>query len=185
MNGDRKLMTDKKNPDFNENESPILRLFLRKDAQGKSYLSETQFRAAELLRRDFEASRMAPRMVASYREGVAQSTKHWQLSDNHIENLSNKALDARERLHKAFDNVGPELSGILYHVCCLAAGIEHAERVLALPVRSGKAVLKLSLTALARHYGMIDGTRSKRAQSCALPDYKPVFSPPQTAQHPI
>jgi hypothetical protein len=55
------------------------------------------------------------------------------------------------------DAVGPELSSILMHVCCMAAGLEQAERVLDLPQRSGKAVLGLALTALARHYGLLEG----------------------------
>jgi Domain of unknown function (DUF6456) len=145
-------MTTTKIPEFNENESPVLRLFLRKDAKGRAFLSIQQFHAAELLRRDYEQARLAPRVVATYREGVSGS-KHWQISDNHIANLADEAIDARQRTHAAFDAVGPELGGILYYVCCLAGGLEEAERRLTMPQRSGKAVLALALTRLARHYG--------------------------------
>jgi hypothetical protein len=141
-------------PSFNDSESPVMRLFLRKDAKGKSFLSQSQFHAAEKLRGDFERSRLSPRVVASYREGVSGGSKHWQMSDNHLANITDATLDARKRTHAAFDAVGPELGGILYFVCCLAGGMEEAERRLAMPARSGKAVLALALTRLARHYGL-------------------------------
>jgi Domain of unknown function (DUF6456) len=167
----------KKNPDFNENESPVLRLFMRKNADGKGYLTLEQFKAADMLRRDFERSQMAPRMVASYREGVSAGSKHWQLSDNHVANLSDRAIAARENFHRALDAVGPELGGVLYQVCCLAAGLEQAERVLALPLRSGKAVLSLGLTRLARHYGLMGRAETRATGQWALPDFKAQIAP--------
>jgi hypothetical protein len=146
-------------PSFNESESPVMRLYLRKDAKGKSFLTQSQFHAAEKLRADFERSRLSPRVVASYREGVSGGSKHWQMSDNHLANITDATLDARKRVHAAFDAVGPELGGILYFVCCLAGGMEEAERRLTMPARSGKAVLALALTRLARHYGLEKPTR--------------------------
>ena len=91
--------------------------------------------------------------------------------------LSDGAIAARQRFHAAMDAVGPELSSILYQVCCLAAGIEHAERLLDLPQRSGKAVLGLALTALSRHYGMGGGAgrRSSSGGHWAVPDYRPAI----------
>jgi uncharacterized protein DUF6456 len=72
----------------------------------------------------------------------------------------------------------PELGSILIQVCCLAAGIEQAERILDLPQRSGKAVLGLGLTALARHYGYTrhEGRRwSNVAAHWGLGDYRPAI----------
>jgi hypothetical protein len=146
------MASQQKAPEFNENESPVLRLYMRKSPKGERYLCESQFRAAEMLRRDFEASHLSPRLTASYGAGVGKGDRHFQFSDNHIANLTDKALAARERLHQAFTYVGPELGGILYQVCCLAGGLENAERVLALPSRSGKAVLALALKRLVAHY---------------------------------
>jgi hypothetical protein len=150
-------------PSFNDSESPVMRLFMRKDAKGKSFLTQSQFHAAEKLRGDFERSRLSPRVVASYREGVSGGSKHWQMSDNHLANITDATLDARKRTHAAFDAVGPELGGILYFVCCLAGGMEEAERRLAMPARSGKAVLALALTRLARHYGLEKPDQPARA----------------------
>ena len=168
-------------PEFNECESPLSRLYLRKGTNGQSYIDGPQFLAGEKLRADFERAHLAPRVTASYAESAGSGGRHWQMSDNSIANLSDNAIAARQRLQHAFAAVGPELSGILYHVCCIASGFEHAERILALPLRSGKAVLALGLTRLARHYGIIKTRNPKRSDTIAhwaVDDYRPSITPP-------
>ncbi len=163
-------------------ESPLLRLFMVKGAGGKSYIDLNQFKAGEKLRSDFERAHLAQRTTSAYSESSGSGGRHWQQSDNSIEKLNDNAIAARQRLHKAFTAVGPELSGILYQVCCVATGFEQAERILALPVRSGKAVLALGLTRLARHYGFIKNhAPSKHANimQWAVDDYRPVITPSQ------
>jgi len=157
-----KLKTPQKNdtPGFNDNENPVLRLFLRKDGKGKSYIDADQLAAAERLRRDFEQSLMQQRTTMAYQEPAPKGGLHWKSSDNSITNLSDGAIAARERFARAMDILGPELSSIAYNVCCLAGGIENAERRLTLPPRSGKAVLSIALHLLARHYGFKRPTRS-------------------------
>jgi Domain of unknown function (DUF6456) len=165
-------------PEFAEIESPLTRLFLRKDATGKTYIDAQQFLAGEKLRSDFERAHMAQRVTSSYSESAGSGGRHWQMSDNSIAKLSDGAIAARQRLHNAFGAVGPELSGILYQVCCIASGFEQAERILSLPSRSGKAVLSLALTRLARHYGMIKFHAPKSSDSIAawaLDDYRPTI----------
>ena len=165
-------------------ESPLLRLFQRKDQQGKTYIDARQFAAGEKLRSDFERAHLSARVVSAYSESAGSGGRHWQMSDNAVENMSLGTLNARDKLQAAFESVGPELSGILYQVCCLAAGFEAAEAVLALPVRSGKAVLALALTRLARHYGLISSHRPKdraKISQWAMDDYRPeIMSPHQT-----
>lgn len=161
-------------------ESPLLRLFLGKGPAGKAYIDANQFKAGEKLRADFERAHLAQRTTSAYSESAGSGGRHWQQSDNSIEKLNENSIAARQRLHKAFAAVGPELSGILYQVCCAAAGFEHAERVLALPVRSGKAVLSLGLTRLARHYGFIKTHSPSSSASIvqwAVDDYRPKISP--------
>jgi hypothetical protein len=161
-------------------ESPLLRLFLGKSTGGKAYIDLNQFKAGEKLRIDFERAHYSQRTTSAYSESSGSGGRHWQQSDNSIERLNDNAIAARQRLQQAFSAVGPELSGILYQVCCVAAGFEHAERILALPARSGKAVLALGLTRLARHYGLIKIHQPQKQASItqwALDDYRPAIPP--------
>jgi Domain of unknown function (DUF6456) len=163
-------------PSFNDSESPLYRLYCRKDHKGNSTITALQFAAGERLRMDYEYANFERRITASL-EGAAASSGHASFSDNYIANLSDNAIDARHRVHDAFDAVGPELSGVLYYICCLAGGLEQAERMLQLPQRSGKAVLALALTRLARHYRLLkmpgQGERGKGVSHWALADYRP------------
>lgn len=168
-------------PGFDPNESPLVRLATRPEKGGRPYLDAEQFAAGEKLRRDFEMSGFAQRVTTSYDLAGSSGGRHWQMSDNAMERLTENALAARYRLHKALDAVGPELSGILYNVCCLAAGLEQAERHLALPRRAGKAVLALALSRLARHYGLKQMLRHRGPGDIgqwALADYRPEITPP-------
>ena len=136
-------------PGFNDAESPLAWLRARRGKQGMPLISDAQFLAGERLRRDFERAMLARRTTTNWDLAGAGSPSGFPAEPD------DAALAARERHHRALRDVGPELSGILTEVCCLAAGIEQAERALDLPQRSGKAVLGLALTALARHYGLL------------------------------
>ena len=165
-------------------ESPLCRLYLRKNSAGKTYIDGKQFLAGERLRQDYERAHMAQRVTGAYAESAGSGGRHWQMSDNAVAKLSDNAIAARQRLHHAFADVVPELSGILYQVCCIAAGFEQAELILALPQRSGKAVLALALTRLARHYGLIKTRTPKPADEIshwAIDDYRPAIMPMQHA----
>ncbi len=168
-------------PTMNESESPLYRLFSRKDARGKAAITEVQFVAGEKLRIDYEAANFERRITASWDATQTASRGHASISDNRIAFLTDKALDARRRVHNAFDAVGPELAGVLYYVCCLAGGLEQAERMLQLPQRSGKAVLGIALTRLARHYRLLKSPSKSEGSGdiahWALGDYRPHLMP--------
>jgi len=168
-------------PIFNENESPLYRLYFRKDSKGKSIISEFQFAAGERLRVDYERANFAARITSTWEGERTGGRNYGAISDNRIATLSDKAIDARRRVHNAFDAVGPELSGVLYYVCCLAGGLEQAERMLQLPQRSGKAVLSLALTRLARHYRLLKPAirieESPDFAHWALADFRPRIMP--------
>jgi hypothetical protein len=174
-------------PAFNENESPLYRLFCRKDSKGRSVISEFQFAAGERLRIDYERASFEARITSSW-EGERTGTRDYSaISDNRIAALSDNAIDARKRVHNAFDAVGPELSGVLYYICCLAGGLEQAERMLQLPQRSGKAVLSLALTRLARHYCLLKpparSAESSGFAHWALADFRPRIMPQESDVH--
>lgn len=138
-------------PVFNDAESPLSWLRARRDKSGRPLISDEQFVAGEKLRRDHERSLLAGRVTANWDFSASASRTGFNASAE----VSDGAMAARQRYHKALEAVGPELASILVQVCCLSAGIEQAERILDLPPRSGKAVLGLALTALARHYGLL------------------------------
>jgi hypothetical protein len=182
-----KIRNPKSAPAFNENESPLYRLSCRKNAQGKSVISEFQFAAGERLRVDFERAGLAARITASWGDERTGGRSHAAISDNRIGALSESAIDARRRVHSAFDAVGPELSGVLYYICCLAGGLEQAERMLKLPQRSGKAVLSLALTRLARHYRLLKphapSAESSEFAHWSLADFRPQIMPQEPDVH--
>jgi hypothetical protein len=162
-------------PGFNDAESPLTWLRTRRDRNGEPLISDQQYLAGERLRMDFERATLARR-----------TTTNWDMAGaggrggNVSADLSDQAIAARERYARALEAVGPELSSILAQVCCLSAGLEQAERVLNLPQRSGKAVLGLALTALARHYGMLrTDRRGPGPAHWGLDDYRPVIPKPQ------
>lgn len=141
-------------PRRNDSESPLSRLYHRPGKDGHAIIDAAQFAAGERLRADYERSAMERRVTARWDLPTVRGS-----GGNHEAALSDTALAARQRFHAALDAVGPELSSILFQVCCLAAGLEQAERALALPARSGKAVLGLALIRLARHYGLAEAPR--------------------------
>jgi hypothetical protein len=153
---------------INETEWAIGWLRKRRDANGAPIISDEQFAAAERLRADYTHARAEPRLTASWDRPVGTSGTHTDLMENE------RSLAAKQRLYRALDAVGAELSGILLEVCCLSAGIEQAERSLGIPQRAGKAILQLALTRLARHYGIMPCVRSGiRILHWGEKDYRP------------
>lgn len=149
-------------PTFNDAESPLQWLYSRKRRGKKSLISKEQFAAGEILRSDYEKAQLGPKVIQSYSEQAGKGPLTAAFSDNVIGHMTVSALEARDRVHAAFEAVGPELSSILFRVVCLAAGVEHAEAIMKLPPRSGKVVLSLALTRLARHYGIEDSSKEQK-----------------------
>ena len=164
-------------PLINDAESPLAWLRARKSVGGKPLIADEQFMAGERLRADYERSRLERRITSSW--DAAQSASGG--SGNRVADLTDAMISARQSYRAALDAVGPELSGMLVQVCCLSAGIEHAERLLELPQRAGKAVLALALTSLARHYGFLrQGRGSERGAAIGqwgTSDYRPAIPP--------
>jgi Domain of unknown function (DUF6456) len=167
-------------PLMDADESPLQRLAQRKQPHGDAVLDAEQFRAGEHLRAEYERAHMGARVTANYEGQGGSGGKQRQFSDNHMASLSDNTIAARQKLHLALDAVGPELSGILLHVCCMAGGLEQAELRLNLPRRAGKAVLQLALTRLARHYGFKSSVRHAGPEKIghwAVADFKPQIQP--------
>lgn len=138
----------------NDAESPLAWLRRRKDKHGLSLISEAQYQAGERLRADFTRAQLMPRLTAAWGR-AAPSRRARRVPADHGQVLSDDVLAAKQRVRQALAAVGPELADILIDVCCHLRGLSVAERERGWPQRSGKVILQLALTALARHYGLV------------------------------
>ena len=161
----------------NDCESPLAWLATRTGPDGKPLLSQTMFDAGERLRRDFEIGQLGARVTASWDASIMSGARGRSGLPGQMMSSSETALCARQRVWRALQAAGPGLSSILLEVCCLASGLEAAERHLKWPKRSAKLVLVMALDRLVEHYGQ--GERSehkavrKTASSWGLADYRP------------
>lgn len=136
-------------------ESPLVWLRKRRDAHGKAMITEAEFEAGERLRRDFTKAQLMPKTTASWSSasGPARNRRKNGSRTNNEQNLSDEVYAARSRVAEALHAVGPEFETLLLDTCCFLRGFEASENSYGWPRRSAKLVLKLALSALARHYG--------------------------------
>ncbi|MXN65733.1 hypothetical protein GR183_12530 [Stappia sp. GBMRC 2046] len=132
----------------NLKESPLAWLHFRKARDGRPMVDAPQFEAGERLRRDHEFGQIRPGLATQVWGAQARGGGK---AGGAID-LSDAAMDARDRVERALEDVGPELSGVLVDVCCYLKGLETVERERRWPARSAKIVLALGLDRLARHY---------------------------------
>ena len=138
----------------NDGESPLGWLRKRKGRNGAPLIDEFQFEAGERLRYDFWQSQMTPRITTNWT--MSGSSKRGRRAAPDTQSaLRDGVIAAKRRILKALDAVGPELSGVVLDVCCHLQGLEEAEKSHGWPQRSGKVVLQIALTRLARHYGLL------------------------------
>ena len=160
----------------NMSESPLCWLAGRKGADGKPLISPDMLQAGERLRRDFETGQLGERVTSQWGASIMPGRKGRSSSADVGMNRSERALAARQRVWRALQHVGPGLSSVLLEVCCLASGLEAAERHLGWPKRSARLVLLIALERLAQHYGygLAETGRTHAAlQVWGLPDYRP------------
>ncbi|MFO7298505.1 MAG: DUF6456 domain-containing protein [Pseudomonadota bacterium] len=164
-------------PAVNEAESPLSWLRRRRDKDGKPLITDEQFAAGERLRADFWFAQMTPKVTSTW-DATYSSRRQRRAAPGAGIELQDHVIAARERVRQALKAVGPELSGILIDVCCHLKGLEEAEKAAGWPQRSGKVVLQLALTRLARHYGMLpsdESSRPPRIRHWGTPDYRPTI----------
>ncbi|HWD12958.1 DUF6456 domain-containing protein [Pseudochrobactrum sp. sp1633] len=157
----------------NSAESSLAMLYRINKQTGRRFLTDEEFQAGERLRADFTRGNMLPRITANWEANVA---KRFRGERGAAAELSDHALDCRDRVEKALKAVGPELSGVLLDICCFLKGLELVERERSWPARSAKMLLKAALSILHRHY---TGGRKPDKDSApnrlywGAPDYRP------------
>lgn len=157
----------------NDAESPLAWLARRKDRDGRPFLDAAQVEAGERFRRDVEQAQILQRVTANWEASIAASRRG---ADAGVA-VTDIAMDARRRLTRAFDAVGPEMAGLLTDVCGYLKGLALVESERGWPARSGKVVLKIALDRLARHYGLAPQARGRAHRGAPLhwgaDDYRP------------
>ncbi len=146
----------------NGGESPLGWLRKRKDREGTPMVDGSQFEAGERLRMEFERAQLAPSVTSNW-EGTASSRRMRRAPPAGAAALSDEALSSRQRVIRALEAVGPELSGVLIDVCCHLVGLADTEKSRGWPQRSGKVILRIALTRLARHYGLKGAEETARS----------------------
>ncbi|WP_312795998.1 DUF6456 domain-containing protein, partial [Tianweitania sp.] len=101
-------------------------------------------------RSDFTRGQLMPKLGATW-QAIAGSSRRGGGAGGAVD-LTDAALAARQRVEKAVEATGPELSGVLLDICCFLKGLEQVEAERGWPVRSGKVMLKAALGTLARYY---------------------------------
>lgn len=136
---------------FNLAESPLSVLGRKRDKDGVAYLPAELIEAGERLREDFELAQMGPRVAQNWDRFLTAGGRGQMLAGA---GQAEGPQDARARVAKAMEALGPGLSDIVFRICCFLEGLETAEKRLGWSARSGKVVLKIALERLAQHYGL-------------------------------
>lgn len=147
----------------NHDESPLAWLRRRKDANGEPMIDASEFAAGERLRADYERAHLMPRVTANWTAAVAGKRRS---GDNGVADLTDSALAARVRVEAALCALEPEMANLAVDFCCFLKGLEQIESERRWPARSAKVVLRLTLAALARHYGL--SARARGPQTATL-----------------
>jgi hypothetical protein len=134
-------------------ESPLAWLRRRRQRDGSPLVDDAQFAAGERLRRDFTFGQLMPSTTTNW-SAFGEPRRPGGPGRGGAADLGEAASAARERVSRALGAVGPELADVLVDVCCFLKGLGDLERSRDWPARSGKLVLTIALTALARHYGL-------------------------------
>lgn len=141
---------------FNLAESPLSVLGRKRDKDGIAYLTPELIEAGERLREDFELAGMGPRVTQNWERFLTAGGSRGVTGGS---SAGEGSPDARTRVARALEALGPGLSDIVFRICCFLEGLETAEKRLGWSARSGKVVLKIALERLASHYRILPGER--------------------------
>lgn len=124
-------------------ESPLSWLFAR------GLVSDRQFAAGELLRRDYERAGLSPRVTMRWDAApLGRSAR----GPRDPAGASLAHLSARQHFDCAMAQLGPGLGDICWRLICACEPMATAEKALGWPARSGRLVLTLALDRIADYY---------------------------------
>lgn len=153
----------------NQLESPLSALSRLKDKAGAQFLPAPAIAAGDQFARDFNRAGLQPRLTMAWEPRLA-SRNAGEMGQ--ARQISDTAAAARQRLQRAVEAMGPELSGVALDVCCFMKGLEVVERERQWPARSAKLMLRAALMALSRHYAP-DVPSRRHSHNWGADDYRP------------
>jgi hypothetical protein len=139
-------------PRVNDAESPLLWLHRRKGADGQPLLDEAGFLAGERFRRDVTQAAMLPSVTTNWSRMESSSSRALP-RDPAL--ASDVTIAARQRVRAVFRLLGSDMGHFMLDVCAFLVPLQEAEARRAWPARSGKLVLRMALSQLATHYGIV------------------------------
>lgn len=160
-------------------ESPLSWLRCHRDRSGEPMISAVQFDAGERLRTDFLFAGMTPRVTVNWMAtGGSSGTGGGGIGVD----LRDNVIAAQQRVRRSLAAVSSVSASLLIDVCGHLTGLEEIERTRGWPPRSGKIVLQVALSELARHYrlpGADDGAVhvARRLRHWGVNDYRPEIEP--------
>lgn len=119
--------------------------------RARNLLSERQFVAGEMLRRDYERAGLSPRVTMAWDAPPNGKVARGAASAGAA---TLAQIDAKRRFDGAIDAAGTGLSDILWRVVCAGEAVPLAEKALGWPIRAGRLVLTLALDRIAGYYNV-------------------------------
>jgi hypothetical protein len=160
------LNGERQNVRRNLHESPLSRLKTQRSKDGSPWLSDAAFNAGERLRRDFTCAQLMPSVTSNWNAAMGGGQRR-DGQGGKVE-LSDGALDARQRFNEALAFVGPDLCDVLIDICCYLKGLQQVEQEQGWPPRSAKLMLRTGLGLLAQFYGTQPGTAARRGEHAPM-----------------
>lgn len=119
--------------------------------KARGLVSDRQFAAGELLRRDYETANLGPHVTMQWDAGPITGGRRSAANPGHA---TLTQISAKQRFLSAVAAAGPGLSDILWRVVCAGESVPIAEKGMGWPSRSGRLVLTLALDRVANFYGV-------------------------------
>jgi hypothetical protein len=117
--------------------------------KARALVSERQYEAGEMLRRDWEQGGLAAPVTMNW-DGAPQDKGALRAFEGGHPTV--RQVAARRRVDAAIRDVGTGLADLLWRLVCAGEGMRDAETALGWPARTGRVVLAIALDRLADHY---------------------------------
>jgi len=130
----------------------MTRLAGTRDSDGTSFLQPHHVLAASRLERLIQRAQLAPRLTMSYDPG--RTGEHRQAGSSAAD-IADSASHARQMLNRLALALPDDCWNVLFDVCGLGKGLQTVETERRWPRRSAKLVLRIGLSQLAAHWGLM------------------------------